>query len=102
MACQVISQDRSAWLAAGSIEIANDHLFHSRHISDDSSKHYFNESAVEFAKLKQNKFKKTYKSIDNVILKHYEVEFEGFMSDDTDVHHRTPISAKLVVNTRFG
>jgi integrase len=91
-----------AWLATGSVEIANEHLLHSRHFNKGSSKHYFDERAIEFAKLRQNTFKKTYQSLDNLILKHCEVEFEGFMSDDPDVHHRTPIPAKLVVKTQFG
>ncbi|MDA8664496.1 integrase family protein [Litoricolaceae bacterium] len=88
-----------AWLATGSVEIANEHLLHSRHFNKGSSKHYFDERAIEFARLRQDTFKKTYQSLDNLILKHCEVEFEGFMNDDPEVHNRTPIPARLVVNT---
>jgi len=91
-----------AWLATGSVEIANEHLLHSRHFNKGSSKHYFDESAIEFAKLRQDTFKKTYQSLDNLILKHCEVIYDGSMSDDLDIHDCTPIPAKLVVNTHFG
>ena len=32
-----------AWLATGSVEIANEHLLHSRHFNKGSNKHYFDE-----------------------------------------------------------
>ena len=91
-----------AWLATGSVEIANEHLLHSRHFNKGSSKHYFDERAIEFAKLRQDTFKKTYQSLDNLILKHCEVIYDGFMDDDPDINDCTPIPAKLVVNTQFG
>ena len=91
-----------AWLATGSVEIANEHLLHSRHFNKGSSKHYFDERAIEFARLRQDTFKKTYQSLDNLILKHCEVIYDGSMSDDPDIHDCTPIPAKLVVNTQFG
>lgn len=91
-----------AWLATGSMEIANEHLLHSRHFNKGSSKHYFDERAIEFAGLRQDTFKKAYQSLDNLILKHCEVIYDGFMNDDPDIHDCTPIPAKLVVNTQFG
>jgi integrase len=91
-----------AWLATGSAEIANEHLLHSRHFNKGSSKHYFDETAIEFAKLRQNTFKQSYQSLDNLILKHCEVIYDGFMNDDPEIHDCTPIPAKLVVNTQFG
>lgn len=28
--------------------------------------------------------------------------YDGFMNDDPDIHHRTPIPAKLVIDTQLG
>ena len=89
-------------MATGSVELANEHLLHSRHFNKGSSKHYFDETAIEFAKLRQDTFKKTYQSLDNLVLKHCEVIYDGFMDDDQEIHDCTPIPAKFVVNTQFG